>query len=74
MSRALKKYMLTIIGQDGGPLRYVIRDYVAPDYTIESQSNYNFKQLSINCVTLTSLTYKTDSRKLHKIIHGLRAG
>ena len=69
-SRALRKYLSTIIGQEGGILRYVIRESAAPDYTIELQLNYNFEKLLINCVNLTGLTYKKDTRKLHQLIHG----
>ena len=39
------------------PLSYVIRECSAPDYAIESQSDYDFEQLSINGVPLTGLTY-----------------
>ena len=51
-----------MIGQYGVPLSYVIRECVEPDYNVESQPNYKFEQLSINCVLLTGLTYKTDAR------------
>ena len=33
------------------------------------QTDYDFKQLSINCVLLAGLTYKTDVRKVHQLIH-----
>ena len=52
----------------------MIRDSEAPDYTIELQPSYNFKQLSINCVLLTGLTEKTDARKVHQLIHGFAQG
>ena len=42
----------------------------APYYTLESQPNYNFELLWINCVALTGLIYKTDIRKVHQLIHG----
>ena len=42
-SRALKKYLTTILGQFVVPLSYVIRESVAPDYNIESQPNFNFE-------------------------------
>ena len=61
--------MFTILGQVGFPLRYEIRNSEAPDYTIESQPNYNFEQFSINCMLVTGLTYKTYARKLHQLIH-----
>ena len=66
--------MSTIIGKDVVPLRYVIRGCAAPDYAIELQPDYDFEQLSINCVLLIGLTYKTDARKVHKIIHGFIQG
>ena len=72
--RALKNYLSDILGQYGVPLVYVIREFAAPDYAIESQPNYEFKQLSINCVPLIGLTYKTYSRKLHQLIHGFVQG
>ena len=72
--RELKNYLSTILGQDGVPLRYVIRESAAPDYVIELQPDYNFKQLSINCMPLKKLTYKTDCRKVHQIIHGFVQG
>ena len=73
-SRALKNYPSTILGQDGVPLIYVIRECAETDYAIESQPDYDFEQLSINCVQLTGLTYKINSRKAHKLIHGFVQG
>ena len=52
----------------------MIRESAAPDYTIESQSDYDSKQLSINCVPLIALTYKIDASKVHQLIHGLVQG
>ena len=72
--RALKNYLLTILGQDGVPLRYVIRESAALEYTIESQPDYDFEQLFINCVPLTFLNYKTDARKVYQLIHGFVQG
>ena len=69
-SRALKNYLSKIISQDRVPLSYVIRESKAPEYTIELQPDYNFEQLSINCVSLNGLTYKTDARKLNQLIRG----
>ena len=43
---------------------------MAPDYAIELQPGYNFEKLSINCVPLTVLNYKTDARKVYHLIHG----
>ena len=65
---------MTIIGQYGVTLGYVIRESAAPDYTIELQPDYDFEQLSINCAPLTGLTYKIDSSKLHQPIHGFVQG
>ena len=70
-SRELKNYLSTILGQDGVLISYVVRESEAPDYTIELQPDYNFEQLSINCVPLTGLTYKTYARKLYYLIHDL---
>ena len=72
--RAITDYLSTIIGQDRFPLRYVIRESKAPDYTLDSQPNYDFEHLSINCVPLTGLNYKTDARKVHQPIHGFVQG
>ena len=66
--------MSTLLGQDRVPLSYVIRDSDSLDYTIESQPDYNFEQLLINCVPLYSLDYNTDANKLHQIIHGFAQG
>ena len=47
---------------------------MAPDYAIELQPVYDIEQLSINCVPLTGLTYKTDAKKVHQLIHGFVQG
>ena len=52
----------------------MIRECAAPDYAIDSQPNYGFEQLSINCVPLAGLTYKTYSRKVHQLIYGFVQG
>ena len=65
---------MTILGQDGVPLRYVIRESETPYYTRELQTEYDFEQLLINCVLLTGLTYKKYTRKLHQVIHGFVPG
>ena len=52
----------------------MIRECTAPDYAIESQPDYNFEQLSINCLPLAGLTYKIDARKLNKLKHGFVQG
>ena len=57
---ALNNYLSTILGQDGITLSYVTRECAAPDYAIEPQPDYNFKQFSISCVPLTRLTYNKD--------------
>ena len=66
--------MLTILGQDGVPLSYMIRESGVLEYTIELQNDYYFKQLYINCVPLTGLTYEIDSRKSHQTIHSFIHG
>ena len=55
-SREFKNCLSTILGQDGVPLSYVIREPAAPDYAIELQPYSDSEQFSINCVTLTGLT------------------
>jgi hypothetical protein len=69
-SRGLKNYMSTILGQDGVPLNYIIRDNAQPDYTLEDEQDFDFEQLAILCAPLTGLVFKTDSRKVHQLIHG----
>ena len=64
------KLLVDHIGQDGVPLSYFIRESDAPYYALASQPDYDFEQLSSNCVTVTGLTYKTDSRELNQLIHG----
>ena len=73
-SREINNYLPTIIGQDIVPLVYVISECAVPDYAIESQPDYGFGQFSINCVPLAGLTYKTDARKVHQLIHGFLQG
>ena len=72
--RALNNYLLTIIGLVGVPLSYVIMESAATDYTIESQTDYDFEQLSINCVPLNGLNYKTNDRKENHPINGFVEG
>ena len=52
----------------------MIRECAAPDYAIESQPDYDFEKLFINCVPLASLTYNIDARKLHQLIHSFVQG
>ena len=52
----------------------MIREFEALDYTIELQPDYDFEQLSTNCVPLTGLKYKTYARKVHQPIHGFVQG
>ena len=52
----------------------VIRESKAPDYTLELRPDYNFEKLSINCLMLIGLTYKTDARKVHQLMHGFTQG
>jgi hypothetical protein len=73
-SRGLRNYLSTMYGQDGVPLSYVIREDDAPDYAIESQPDFDFEQLTIDCAPLTGIVYKTDARKVHQLIHGFVQG
>ena len=73
-SRGLKNYLSTILGQDGVPLSYVIRENEQPDYDLESQADYDFESLAIDCAPLTGLVFKTDARKVHQLIHGFVQG
>jgi hypothetical protein len=73
-SRGLKNYLSTILGQDGVPLNYVIRDNEAPDYTLEAEVDYDFEQLSVDSAPLNGLVFKTDARKVHQLIHGFVQG
>ena len=66
--------MSTIIVWDDVPLIYVIREYAALYYAIESQPDYDLEQLSIDCVPLAGLIYKIDARKVHQVIHGCVQG
>ena len=52
----------------------MIIESAAPDYTIESQPDYDFDQLLINCMLLTVLAYNIDARKVHQLIHGFLQG
>ena len=52
----------------------MISECAVPDYAILLQPDYDFNQLSINCVPLTGLNYKTDAWKVHKLIHGFVEG
>ena len=68
-SRALTDYLSTVLGQDIVPLRYVGKEFKAPDYMLDSQPNYNYDQFLINCMPLKGLTYKIDEMKMHQLIH-----
>jgi hypothetical protein len=69
-SRSLTNYLSTILGQDGVPLSYVIRENDEPDYEYEDKEDFNFEQLSIKCAPLVGVFYKTDGRnKVHQLIH-----
>ena len=52
----------------------MIRECAASDYAIESQHDYNFEHLFINCVLLAGMNYRTDIRKVHLVIHGFVQG
>jgi hypothetical protein len=75
-SHSLTNYLLTILGQDGVPLSYVIRENDEPDYDNEDEDeeDFDFKQLSIKYAPLLGVFYKTDARKVHQLIHGFVEG
>ena len=73
-SRGLNNYLSTILGQDGVPLSYVIREDDEPDREGEEEKDFDFEQMSIKCAPLEGVVYKTDSRKVHQLIHGLVQG
>jgi hypothetical protein len=75
-SRSLKNYLLTILGQDGVSLSYVIRENEDPDYEDEDNNDDNddFEQLLIKCAPLSGLIFKTDAHKVHQFIHGFMQG
>jgi hypothetical protein len=68
-SRSLTNYLSTILGQDGVPLSYIIRENDEPDYDKEDKEDFDFEQLSIKCAPLVGVFYKTDARKVHQLIH-----
>jgi hypothetical protein len=73
-SRSLNNYLSTILGHDGVPLSYVIRENDEPDYEEEEEDDFDFEQLSIKCAPLVGVVYKTDARKVHQLIHGFVQG
>lgn len=73
-SRGLKNYLSTILGQNGVPLSYIIRENEQPDYALEAENDYDFEELSVNCAPMTGLVFKTDARKVHQLIHGFVQG
>ena len=48
-SRSLTNYLSTILGQDGVPLSYIIRENNEPGYEDEDKEDFDFEQLSIKC-------------------------
>jgi hypothetical protein len=73
-SRSLKNYLSTILGQDGVPLSYVIRDNEAPDYELEDEVDCDFEQLTIDCAPLTGTIFSADAKTVHQLIHGFIQG
>ena len=61
-------------GTDPPPLSYVTRENPYPKYDGEDYEDYYFEQLYINCATLSGVVYKTDTRKVHQVIHGFLQG
>jgi hypothetical protein len=70
--RALNNFLSTILGQDGVPLNYCIRDNEEADYSDED--NGNFEQLSIKCTPLTGLVFDADALKVHQLVQGFVQG
>jgi hypothetical protein len=69
-SRSLNNYLSTILGHDGVPLNYIIRENDQPDYSLEQTADYDFEQLAVNCAPITGQVFKTDARRVHQLIHG----
>jgi hypothetical protein len=67
--RGLGNYLSTMQGVSGIPLSYIIREQEAPDYSNEADDD--FEQLTIDCAPLIGLVFKTDTRKVHQLIHAL---
>jgi Mg2+ and Co2+ transporter CorA len=70
----LKNYLSTILGQDGVPLNYVIRDEEAPDYELEHEIDCDFEQLAVDCAPLTGTIFGADAKTVHQLIHGFIQG
>jgi hypothetical protein len=74
-SCSLTNYLSTILGQDGVPLSYFIRENNDPDYEDEDEEDFGFEQLLIKCAPLVGVLYKTDSScKVHQLIHEFTQG
>jgi hypothetical protein len=73
-SRSLKNYLSTILGQDGVPLSYVIRELEAPDYELEDEVDCDFEQLTVDCAPLTGTIFSADAKVVHQLIHGFVQG
>jgi hypothetical protein len=73
-SLSLTNYLLTILGQEGVPLSYFIRENDEPDYKEEDEEDFDFEQLSIKCALLVGVFNKTDARKVHQLIYGFLQG
>ena len=52
-ARGLRNYLSTILGQDGVPLSYIIRDQEAPDYELEDEVGCDYEQLTVDCAPLS---------------------
>jgi hypothetical protein len=73
-SRALKNYLSTILGQDGVPLSYIIRDEEAPDYELEHEIFCDYEQLTVDCAPLSGTIFSADAKTVHQLIHGFIQG
>ena len=69
LSKSLKNYLSTILGQNGSPLRCVIHENPDPNYDEKDDEAYDFEKFSNKCAPLCILICKTDARKLHQMIH-----
>ena len=73
-SRSFRNHLSTILGQDGVPLSYVIREDKEPNYEGEDAEDVDHEQLSVMCAPLKGIVFKTDARKVHQLIHGFVQG
>jgi hypothetical protein len=68
----LNNHLSTILGHNGVPLSYLLREHDAPDYREEGV--LDFESLCILCTPMFGIGYKQDARKLHQLLHGFVQG